>query len=58
VKVYNTNTWTETRAYNAGSEFGSNGNYAFRNGRIKLSKNGTLLFVAVANGVQMISTVK
>jgi hypothetical protein len=58
VEVYSTKTWTEVTSYNFGSTFGSNGNYAFVNGRTKLSKDGSLLFVTVANGVGYVSTTK
>lgn len=56
VEVYNTTTWTEVKSYNFGSTFGTNGNYAFVNGRTKLSRDGSLLFVTVNNGVGYTST--
>lgn len=56
VEVYDTTTWTEVKSYDFKSTFGSNGNYAFVNGRTKLSRNGSLLFVTVDNGVGYTST--
>ena len=56
VEVYNTKTWTEVKSYDVGQTFESNGNYAFVDGRTKLSKDGSMLFVTVTGGVQYLST--
>jgi hypothetical protein len=51
VEVYNTTTWTEVKSYNCNDTFQWVGNGAFVQGRTKLSKDGSLLFVTVTNGV-------
>jgi hypothetical protein len=56
VEAYSTKTWTEVKSYNVGQTFESNGNYAFVDGRTKLSNDGSLLFVTVTGGVQYLST--
>jgi hypothetical protein len=56
VEVYSTKTWTEVKSYDVGQTFESNGNYAFVDGRTKLSKDGSMLFVTVTGGVQYLST--
>jgi hypothetical protein len=44
------------RLYDFGSTFGSNGNRAFDNDRTKQSKDGSLLFATIANGVGYVLT--
>ncbi len=58
VEVYNTKTWAQVKSYDFGTMFGSNGNYAFVDGRSKLSKDGSLLFVTVTGGVGYVPTTK
>lgn len=58
VEVYNTKTWTEVKSYDFEDTFQSPGNHAFVQGRTKLSKDGSLLFVTVTGGVRYVSTKK
>lgn len=55
VYAYNTSTYTSVAAYNFGSAFTMNGNRAYDNGRMKISKDGSLLFASVAGGVQFVT---
>ncbi len=58
VEVYNTKTWTEVKSYDFEDTFQSPGNNAFVQGRTKLSKDGSLLFVTVTGGVRYVATKK
>ena len=55
VYVYDRTTLTQTGSYNLSGTFGSNGNYAFVNGRAKTSGDGRLLFVTVDGGVRYVT---
>jgi hypothetical protein len=52
VYVYDTKNWTQVRTYDFKDTFQWNGGYAFGQGRTKLSKDGSLLFVTVTGGVR------
>lgn len=58
VEVYNTKTWSEVKSYDFEDTFQSPGNNAFVQGRTKLSKDGSLLFVTVTGGVRYVATKK
>jgi hypothetical protein len=53
VRVFDTTTLLQVGAYDFGTTFGWVGNFAFREGRTKLSRDGSLLMVTVAGGVQL-----
>jgi hypothetical protein len=52
VKVYDTTTFTEVGSYDFQYTFTNNGNWAFVNGRTRLSIDGSLLMVTVDGGVR------
>ncbi|HEY3777554.1 MAG TPA: hypothetical protein VGL35_05810 [Rhizomicrobium sp.] len=56
VEVYNTKTWTLVKSYDFKDTFQWNGNTAFVQGRTRLSKDGSLLFVTVTGGVGYVAT--
>jgi hypothetical protein len=56
VEVYDTKTWTEVKSYDFEDTFNWVGNDAFVQGRTKLSKDGSLLFVTVTGGVRYVKT--
>ena len=58
VEVYDTRTWTAVKSYDFEDTFENPGNHAFVQGRTKLSKDGSLLFVTVTGGVRYVSTTK
>ncbi|MDF3032035.1 MAG: hypothetical protein K0R03_2593 [Moraxellaceae bacterium] len=51
VQVYDSTTLTRVTEYDFENAFTSNGNRAFVNGRLRLSRNGSLLFASVDGGV-------
>ena len=53
VRVYDTTTFSQVGAISTGYTFSSEGNWAYRNGRTKLSIDGSLLMVTVAGGVEL-----
>jgi hypothetical protein len=52
VKVYDTNTFAEIASYDFENNFSWIGNYAFVQGRTKVSVDGALLMVSVEGGVR------
>jgi hypothetical protein len=54
VRAFNTNTFAQVGAYNFEDTFTSNGNHAFQQGRMKMSRDGSLLFATVTGGVRFI----
>jgi hypothetical protein len=54
VQVYDSTTRTRVTEYDFESAFTSNGNRAFVNGRLRLSRNGSLLFASVDGGVRFL----
>jgi len=58
VKVFDTNTWTELDSYDFEDTFAPAGAYGYLQGRTKLSKDGSLLFVTVTNGVRYVDLTK
>lgn len=55
VRVYDTSTLTQVNAYNFEDNFSWVGNWAFVQGRTKLSLDGSLLMVTVTGGVRYLS---
>lgn len=53
VRVYDMTTLTQVGAYDFGDQFGSNGNWAFMQGRTRLSRDGSLLMVSVTGGIAL-----
>lgn len=56
VKVYSTKTWTQMGSHDFQTTFGWKGNEPFAQGRAKLSRDGSLLFVTVEGGVRFVQT--
>ena len=54
VYVYDMNSLTKTGSYDVQYTFSNNGNYAFQNGRTKLSRDGSLLMTTVGGGIRAI----
>jgi len=54
VRVYNMNTQQPIGSYDFETQFQSNGNWAFQNGRTKLSRDGSVLMSTVLNGVRYV----
>jgi hypothetical protein len=54
VKAYDTRTMTPVASYEFFNVFDHNGNHAFTEGRLRISRDGSLLFSTVANGVRMV----
>jgi Bacterial Ig domain len=54
VRAFDTNTFAQVAAYNFEDTFKSNGNWAFQQGRMKMSRDGSLLFATVTGGVRFI----
>ncbi|HEX8723298.1 MAG TPA: Ig-like domain-containing protein [Pyrinomonadaceae bacterium] len=52
VRAFNTNTFAQVAAYNFEDVFTGNGNRAFQQGRLKMSRDGSLLFCTVSGGVR------
>jgi len=52
IRAYDTTTFQQVAAYDFGDTFQSNGNFAFVNGRLKMSRDGALLFATVTGGVR------
>ena len=51
VRAYDTKNFTQRASFNVGDTFQTPGNHAFTQGRLKISRDGSLLFVSVANGI-------
>ena len=56
VRVYNATSLAQVDAYEFEDTFQSNGNWAFQQGRTKLSRDGSLLMVSVTGGVRALQT--
>lgn len=54
VRAYDTNTFTQIGSYDFEYTFQNNGNWAFQNGRMKISRDGKLLFATVEGGVRYV----
>ncbi|HEX8351514.1 MAG TPA: Ig-like domain-containing protein, partial [Pyrinomonadaceae bacterium] len=54
VRAFDTNTFAQTAAYNFEDTFTSNGNRAFQQGRMKMSRDGSLLLATVTGGVRFV----
>jgi hypothetical protein len=52
VRAFDTNTFTQTAAYDFENTFVNPGNWAFTQGRLKMSRDGSLLFATVNGGVR------
>lgn len=55
VRAYNTNTLAPIEDYDFENDFDYTGNWAFQSGRLKMSRDGTLLFCTVDGGVRYTS---
>ena len=55
VREYDTTTLTQVASYDFEDEFAHQGNWALRQGRIKISRAGSLLMATVAGGVRIVS---
>jgi len=56
VRAYDSKTFAQLASFNVGDTFQSSGNYAFNRGRLKTSRDGSLLFATVTGGVRSLST--
>lgn len=56
VRVYDMNSLTEVGSHDVENDFSWVGNHAYEQGRIKLSKDGSLLMVSVNGGVRIVQT--
>lgn len=56
VKVYNAISLAQVGGYDFEDTFSHNGNWAFVQGRTKLSRDGSLLMVSVTGGVRFVQT--
>jgi hypothetical protein len=54
VRAYDTNTLQQIGSYNFEYTFDHPGNYAFTQGRLKISRDGSLLFATVGNGIRYV----
>lgn len=54
VRAYDTTTFTQIGSYDFEYTFQNNGNWAFQNGRMKISRDGTLLFATVEGGIRYV----
>jgi hypothetical protein len=54
VRAFNTNTFAQVAAHNFEDTFTGNGNHAFQQGRMKMSRDGSLLFATVTGGVRFV----
>ena len=52
VRAFDTASFFQTAAYNFEHMFAHTGNHAFREGRLKISRDGSLLFATVNGGVR------
>ena len=52
VRAYDTTTWQSLGQFDCQYAFSSPGNHAFDNGRIRLSRDGEIVFVTVGGGVR------
>lgn len=55
VRAYDTTTFTQVEAYDFENNFQNNGNWAFQQGRMKISRDGSLLFATVDGGVRYVN---
>ncbi|HEX7314832.1 MAG TPA: Ig-like domain-containing protein [Pyrinomonadaceae bacterium] len=54
VRAFDTNTFAQVAAYDFEDTFQGNGNWAFQQGRMKMSRDGSLLFGTVTGGVRFV----
>ena len=52
VRAFDTSSFAQTAAYDFEHSFVNTGNWAFTQGRLKMSRDGSLLFATVAGGVR------
>jgi len=52
IRAFDTSTWEQLATYDFEYTFQNNGNDAFNDGRMKISRDGTLLFATVGGGVR------
>jgi hypothetical protein len=58
LRAFDTRTFRQVAAYDVEYTFQPNGNFAFMDGRMKISRDGLSLFVTVGGGVRYISLVR
>lgn len=51
VRAYDTNSYSQVGSFDTGHTFQNTGNYAFVEGRLKVARDGSYLFVTIADGV-------
>lgn len=54
VRAYDTTTMAQVASYDFEYSFSNNGNWAFKNGRMKISRDGSLLMGTVASGLRIV----
>ncbi|HEU4479316.1 MAG TPA: cadherin-like domain-containing protein [Pyrinomonadaceae bacterium] len=52
IRAYDTASFSQTAAYDFEHTFANTGNHAFREGRLRISRDGSLLFATVNGGVR------
>lgn len=58
VRGFETATFSQVSTFNMGYTFQQTGNQAFTQGRLRISRDGALLFAAIGGGVGYVSTTK
>ncbi|OGU11322.1 MAG: hypothetical protein A2075_11000 [Geobacteraceae bacterium GWC2_58_44] len=56
IRAYDTKTFAQLTPFVVGTTFGTTGNDAFDEGRLRISRDGSLLFATVSNGVMVLRT--
>jgi len=56
VRAYDTGNYAQLASFDVGYTFQNSGNYAFNQGRLKTSRDGSLLFATVGGGVRYLHT--
>ena len=56
VRAYDSKTFALLATFDVGYTFQNPGNYAFNQGRLKVSRDGSLLFATVGNGIRYLHT--
>jgi hypothetical protein len=55
IRAFDTGSFNQTAAYDFEHMFANTGNFAFREGRLRISRDGSLLFATVNGGVRYLS---
>ena len=56
VRAFDSKTFAQISSFDVGYTFQNTGNHAFGQGRLKLSRDGSLLFATVGNGIRYLRT--